>query len=692
MAHYEPTKMLRLVLALTPPHMEDEEQFLRQLQDQNSPLFHQYLSEQEWNERFAPSAEDEQAVVAWAQRQGLTITQRYPNRLLVDVEGPSAAIEQALDVTINSYQVGEGLYFSNDRDPSIPSALANVVHSVLGLNSFDTMHTFSTYGKKPSYPDYSPGPAYAVGEHIQGKGNIRKLEPARKSTQKSSQPLYSYYGYDPTDLYSSDGYNFQALRSLGHCCNPLNNPQTSPPQSTIAIAIWGDFSNQDLQGFLANYSYLAHNVFRFFVHGTPRCCEPETTLDVEWATAMSNSFGSSASTAAVLVYEGTNGNNSTMLDVLNRVLTDNYARVLSMSWGGAENYEVPASDMESYHAVFNQLSGEGWTIVAASGDGGATSDCADHLSVFYPESDPDVTSVGGTTLYTDVGNYSSEAAWGGGPYGCSTNDGGSGGGCSAHFGAPAYQSGGTACSGNRRSVPDLALNADGLDTPQNFFYEGYMQPTGGTSIAAPEMAGFFAQENAYLLYIQSLVGHTCGSSGSAPCTPLGNANWDIYYEGLHQTAAHYPFYDIANGCNNNDITRQDHLSFFCAGHGFDRVTGWGSANMLQLAWTLNSFLADDDEGPNVSISGPPVNQWYMADQTLSWTLTDTSGNGHRPNGVAGSSLAWDADPGDPYHQPTPGNGNNYYGPQFFGETGSASGLSQLSQGCHTAFVRGWDNT
>jgi hypothetical protein len=35
---------------------------------------------------------------------------------------------------------------------------------------------------------------------------------------------------------------------------------------------------------------------------------------------------------------------------------------------------------------------------------------------------------------------------------------------------------------------------------QNFYFNGSLQIGGGTSIVAPELAGFFAQENAYLLY------------------------------------------------------------------------------------------------------------------------------------------------------------------------------------------------
>ena len=157
--------MLRLVFALKPPHLQEEEQFLNQLQDRNSPLFHKYLTEGEWNQRFAPSVQDEQAVAAWAQSQGLTITQRFPNRLLVDVEAPVAVIEKALNVTINRYQIGSAQHYSNDRDPALPAALAGVVHAVLGLNNIEVEHTFSK-GQQFTGPDYSPGPAYAVGSHL----------------------------------------------------------------------------------------------------------------------------------------------------------------------------------------------------------------------------------------------------------------------------------------------------------------------------------------------------------------------------------------------------------------------------------------------------------------------------------------------------------------------------------------------
>jgi kumamolisin len=227
---YDSNQMLRLVFALKPPHLEEEEQFLNQLQDKDSPLFHKYLSQEEWNKRFAPSAQDEQAVVDWAQSQGLTITQRFPNRLLVDVEAPVAVIQKALDVAINRYQIGGASYYSNDRDPAIPSQLVGVVHAVLGLNNIQVMHYASRTMKELPHPDYSPGPAYAVGSHLRGDGNGKKPEVARRARKNGGEPDFGFYFYYPWDIYSSYAYDYSALQNLGHCCNPLNNPNNSPPK------------------------------------------------------------------------------------------------------------------------------------------------------------------------------------------------------------------------------------------------------------------------------------------------------------------------------------------------------------------------------------------------------------------------------------------------------------------------------
>ncbi len=168
-----------------------------------------------------------------------------------------------------------------------------------------------------------------------------------------------------------------------------------------------------------------------------------------------------------------------------------------------------------------------------------------------------MVSAGGSSLQLSQGPiFIDEVAWTGGADGCSANYGGSGGGASAYYAAPSYMA---LPNGSKRPVPDIALNADWLYHPQNFYFNGSLSGTGGTSIVAPEVAGFFAQANAYMLYVGSLTG---GCSG-VPCAPVGNGDWYLYFFGLQpHLAPHFPFHDITSGCNNNDITIAETFTYF----------------------------------------------------------------------------------------------------------------------------------
>ena len=299
-----------------------------------------------------------------------------------------------------------------------------------------------------------------------------------------------------------------------------------------------------------------------------------------------------------------------------------------------------------------------------------------------------MVGAGGTTLtvYSN-GNYYNEVAWQGGTSigSCSKNNGGSGGGVSAYYAQPSYQKG---LGGSKRLVPDISLNAN---SGQNYYFNGALRGVGGTSIVAPELAGFFAQENAYLLYIGDLIGAHCGA-GSSVCSPMGNVNYPLYKEGLNpHYAAHYPYYDITSDCNSNDVTVLDHLTSYCANAGYDRVTGWGSANMLQLAWAINTYMAADFGAPKATFTGAAVNTWHHTAVAVSWSLADTTNSNYPKNGVAGYTALWDQDPGDPYRELTPGAGNSYYsGPQTIASAGSIN-ISKAGQGCHTVNLRAWDN-
>src|ERR1700734_1299515 len=249
--HYNPDQMIRLTIGLQSPHPAEERGFLKELQTKGSPQFHRYLTADQWNARFAPSVQDEQAVVNWAQSQGLTVTHRFPHRLLVDVEGTMGTIEKALSVTMNSYQIGTASYFSNDRNPQIPASLNGIVHDIEGLNNIQVMHPSMPDATPLASPVYAPGAPEAPGTSAHADGNHALLVKAMAAHQKNSNGTTSNItngSYDPTDIYNSNAYDYNALQALGHCCNPNSNPGSSPPEASIAIATFGDIAGSDITG------------------------------------------------------------------------------------------------------------------------------------------------------------------------------------------------------------------------------------------------------------------------------------------------------------------------------------------------------------------------------------------------------------------------------------------------------------
>jgi hypothetical protein len=213
------------------------------------------------------------------------------------------------------------------------------------------------------------------------------------------------------------------------------------------------------------------------------------------------------------------------------------------------------------------------------------------------------------------------------------------------------------------------------------------------------MAGFIAQENAYLLAI----GDRCGVEGTSPCAPIGPINPFIYQEGSENFAPRYPFYDILNGCNSNDITAAKKLPFFCAGTGYDEVTGWGTPNMLQLAWLFNYDIATPNGIPTVSFTGPAtgIGIIYHTNQTVNFTIVDNPGFGNAlvGTGIAGYTAGWDDIPADSTVEPNGGSGDSFYaGPAVANKStgclstqGDGSCPGGLPTGCHYAVVEGWNN-
>jgi kumamolisin len=69
---------------------------IQEIYDPASPLYHHYLTPEEFDARFGPTEKDYQAVIDWATRSGFTVTSRHPNRMILEVMASVTDLERAL--------------------------------------------------------------------------------------------------------------------------------------------------------------------------------------------------------------------------------------------------------------------------------------------------------------------------------------------------------------------------------------------------------------------------------------------------------------------------------------------------------------------------------------------------------------------------------------------------------------------
>jgi len=81
------TNRLELTIGLPLRNREALRDLLEKIYDPFHPEYQHYLAPAEFVERFGPSRQDYEAVIAFARARGLRITATHPNRMLLNVSG-----------------------------------------------------------------------------------------------------------------------------------------------------------------------------------------------------------------------------------------------------------------------------------------------------------------------------------------------------------------------------------------------------------------------------------------------------------------------------------------------------------------------------------------------------------------------------------------------------------------------------
>jgi kumamolisin len=479
-------QQLQLSIALNLRNPSGLNTLVQAQHDPHSPLYHHYLTPQQFSSMFSPTQATVSQVTSWLQSQGLQVGSVASNHLLIDASGSISTVEQAFAVTISNYKLGGHTVYAPTNEPSVPASLAGLILNVGGLDNVAHYHPLNRMIS------------------ADGPGG----------------------GYTPTQLRTA--YNMSSLIS--------NADGTG---QTIAIFELDGYKASDIKAYLSHYSLGSAKYSNVLVDGATNKAGSgaiEVELDMEVVSAI-------APGATQKIYIGPN-TNSGVNDTYNRIVSDDIAPVTSTSWGECEA-DSGTSELSALDTIFQEGAAQGQSFFAAAGDDGAYDCGTTSLAVDSPADDPYVVGVGGTNLQlTSSGGYSSESVWSDSTDTSNSAEGvGGGGGYSTYFAKPSYQTGTGVSSNTKRHVPDVSADAD-----PNTGYSVYCSVTaagcstgsaawtevGGTSAAAPLWAAVVTDTNAYLASLND--------------STLGNVNAELYT--LFNTSQTYSAYhDVTSGNN-----------------------------------------------------------------------------------------------------------------------------------------------
>jgi regulation of enolase protein 1 (concanavalin A-like superfamily) len=339
-----PMQHLLLQLRRSSEQEEAVQKFIDALHNPDSPQFHNWISAEEFGDRFGVADEDVDKVERWLKSQGLKVNMVYPSGMVIDFSGTAQQVGRAFGTEIHQLDVRGESHTGNMSDPQIPAALTSVVVGVVSLNDF---------------------------------------RPRSMHVMRSVPPKFTFNGLYGTDYALVPGdlatiYNLNPLLSAGY---------SGRGQTIVLIEDTNVFASTDWSTFRSKFGLSGYTQGSFrSVHpaapkGPNNCANPgvvapndaEAILDAEWASAAAPSAAIEMASCA-----DTTTTFGGLIAIQNLINGSNPPAIMSVSYGQCEAQNGAAANA-AYNSVYQQAVAEGVSIFVAAGDSGAAG-CDNNVS------------------------------------------------------------------------------------------------------------------------------------------------------------------------------------------------------------------------------------------------------------------------------------------------------------------------
>jgi subtilase family serine protease len=599
--------------------------FVRQQNTPGSGKYHAWITQDQFNAAYGPTANQANAVQNFLTAHNLTVLTVAENNLYVKVQGTVGDIEKTFHVQIHNFNVKGVTHRSNTADPTVDPA-GGLIAAVTGLDDLGYQPTIATAMRA----DGTPVPMRPLASGPNGlffESQCLRAAETHTFTAGANTATYTGNRYG-SDITSSTlghlppcGYQPGELQAA-YNMNPLYAAGLNGTGQTVVIidAFGSDTIQTDAEVFSQLYGLPDLTPANFQVIHAPGALhnpgkghfggsagwKDEITLDVEWVHSMAPGAD------IVLLISPNNG--SDLDETVNYAVVHHLGNTISNSWSGLEGIGNPQT-LARIERILEMGAAQGIDINFSSGDSGDNVEAVGFRTVGYPGSSAFATSVGGTSLFLNPDNsIRFETGWGTNltriadpislgspPIVPPSNDPalglgfqfGAGGGTSLTFAKPDFQA---SLPGTMRQVPDIGWLADpftGVEIIETLGGQLSVGVIGGTSLACPMFSGIMAiaaqkaghplGQAARLVYnlpagavndvlavgsADNVVGVVNGAPFSADqlAAPLGNTT--SYVSALYNSPFSTRWFVVTFGTDSSLTT----------GPGWDNVTGVGTPN------------------------------------------------------------------------------------------------------------------
>jgi subtilase family serine protease len=561
--------------------------YAKRVSTPGDPLYGRFLSPDQFAKSYGASAADYDSAQQWARNNALTVGESNRSRTILRLSGTVGQMEALFKTAMKNYRDPNGEpFFSAATEPQIPSELVGKINGLIGLTS---------------------AVKYAPNVRIARKDVLTRTP--KPETAGGTGPLGAYSASDIRTAYS------------------IPNQFDTTRTEVAAVFEQGGFDPNDVKTYISENNLPTVPVAVRNVNGYTGAIN-DPGVELEAVLDIDTLIGVNPRIEKVLVYEdGDDPFAVALLASLTSMADDDTAKIISISYGTDE--VIQGNDqLAAEGQVFTQLAAQGQTVVVSAGDNGAYGRLGFSLNVEDPASQPLVTSVGGTTLFTRQNEvYAAEEVWNL----LGSGHGATGGGVSSYWALPSYQvvgikllginpptsnaplpapppiawlpplqpvATGNGGSSTNRNVPDVSAVGD--PTTGVAIYSalngGWVQ-VGGTSLSAPIWAGY--------LTILDAARRTLGYGG------IGFFNPALYLSGYNN----FDMFDITDGTNGNAAIFG--IPGFSAGPFYDNCSGLGSMRGTDFALALLLLPTSTATPPDVvrGVSGTAS----ITTAKVSWT-------------------------------------------------------------------------